>query len=300
MQLPVEPPPEPTPVAAPPLSPRLQFARAALLITFVMSLTMLLQLVVFGSLQESATQRRAFASFRYALADGTAPLGPTDSGGRELRPGTSVAYLEIPSIDVAEVVVESTSATALFAGPGHRRDTPLPGQVGTSVVYGRRATFGGPFSDIDELSKGDLIKVTTVQGTFNFRVRGVRRAGDLAPAPPAAGKGRLLLATAAGVPFLPNGVLRVDADLEGEAVGGPARLLTLADLPAEEQIMSGDSRTLWVLVLWLQALIALAIGAVWAWHRWGRAQAWVVFLPPLLLVGLAAAGEVARLLPNLS
>jgi len=43
----------------------------------------------------------------------------------------------------------------------------------------------------------------------------------------------------------------------------------------------------------------LSVGAVWAWHRWGHAQAWIVFLPPLLLVGLATSGEVARLLPNL-
>ena len=63
--------------------------------------------------------------------------------------------------------------------------------------------------------------------------------------------------------------------------------------------MAGDATTLWALALWLQALIALSLGVVWAWHRWGRAQAWVVFLPPMLLVGLSAAGEAARLLPNL-
>jgi hypothetical protein len=63
--------------------------------------------------------------------------------------------------------------------------------------------------------------------------------------------------------------------------------------------MAADTRTIWVLAFWLQALIALALGAVWAWHRWGHAQAWVVFLPALTLVGLSASGEVARLLPNL-
>jgi len=47
------------------------------------------------------------------------------------------------------------------------------------------------------------------------------------------------------------------------------------------------------------ALMLLSIGGIWAWHRWGHAQAWVVFLPPLLLVGLAASGEAVRLLPNL-
>jgi hypothetical protein len=63
--------------------------------------------------------------------------------------------------------------------------------------------------------------------------------------------------------------------------------------------MHSDTRTLWALALWLQALIVAAAGAVWAWHRWGRAQAWIVFLPVLLLLSLSAAGEAARLLPNL-
>ena len=98
---------------------------------------------------------------------------------------------------------------------------------------------------------------------------------------------------------MPEGVIRVDAELAEGAVVGPARLYTAGALPAEDVLMAADTRTLWVLAFWLQALIALAVGAVWAWHRWGRAQAWVVFLPALLLVGLSASGEVARLLPNL-
>jgi hypothetical protein len=98
---------------------------------------------------------------------------------------------------------------------------------------------------------------------------------------------------------MPNGVLYVDADLDGAAVGGPARLVTASSLPAEERAMASDSRTLWALAFWLQALIILSIAAVWAWHRWGRAQAWIVFTPALMLVGLAAAREAARLLPNL-
>ena len=46
-------------------------------------------------------------------------------------------------------------------------------------------------------------------------------------------------------------------------------------------------------------LILIALGAVWAWHRWGRAQAWVVFLPPLMLVGILVSNQAARVLPNL-
>jgi sortase A len=286
-------------VEVPPLSQRLQLIRAILVLLVVVSGTMLIELVLVSSPQHSAAQERAFDRFRADLARGTAPIGPTDSKDHELAIGTPVAYLEIPSIGLHQVVGEGTTSSALFSGPGHRRDTPLPGQIGSSVVFGRRAAFGGPFARIDELNKGDLIRVTTGQGAFTFRVLGVRREGDPVPVPPAAGTARLSLATAAGTPFLPSGVVRVDADLEGDAVVGPARIVNATTLPAEERVMAGDARTLWVLALWLQALILLSLAAVWVWHRWGRAQAWVVFLPPLILVGMFASGEAARLMPNL-
>ncbi len=283
----------------PPLSPRLQLVRAALVLVFVLTFTLVMQLVVVSALQHSASQGRAFDAFRGKLANGTAPIGPADQNGRTLSLGTPVAYLEIPSIGVKEVIGEGTTSSVLFDGPGHRRDTPLPGQIGTSVVFGRRAAFGGPFADISALAKGAKMTVTTGQGKFEFTVIGVRYEGQPAPARLAAGKARLNLVSAAGTAFLPDGVVRVDADLDGTAIVGPPRTISAAGLPASERVMAGDSSTLWALALWLQAMIALSIGVVWAWHRWGRAQAWVVFLPPLMLIGLSASGELARLLPNL-
>ena len=285
--------------AIPPLTPRLQLIRAALVIVCILAITMLLQLFVLGSLQQSSSQERSFDRFRGQLANGVAPIGPTDNQNRVLSPGAPVAYIEIPEIGLRQVVGEGTTSSVLFSGPGHRRDTPLPGQAGTSVIMARKAAFGGPFSSIGELQAGDDIVVTTGQGVYTFDVIGVRREGDPVPPPPEAGSARVLLATADGRPFMPEGILRVDAEIAGAATVGPARLVTANSLPRSEQMMAADTSTLWVLVLWLQALIALSLGAVWAWHRWGHAQAWIVFLPPLLLVGLATSGEVARLLPNL-
>lgn len=283
----------------PPLSPRLELARAGLVVVLVASVSLLVHLVVVSNLQQRSAQQRAFDRFRSELATGTAPIGPVDADGRRLVAGTPVAYLEIPSIGLRQVVVEGTTSGNLFAGPGHRRDSPLPGQAGVSVLLGRRAAFGGPFRRLTDLQQGALIHVTTGQGNFEYRVAGMRAEGDPVPAPVAVGKGRLLLATAAGRPFMPGGVLRVDADLESASVGGTSALLASASLPASEQMMGADTSTLWALALWLQLLTVLAVAAVWGWHRWGRARAWVVFLPPLLLVGLSASGEAARLMPNL-
>jgi len=285
--------------AIPPLSPGRQLLRAALVMLFTVSATMLMQLTLVGGLQQSAAQERKFDELRGQLATGTAPIGPADNQNRALAVGAPVAYIDIPEIGLRQVVVEGTTSSALFAGPGHRRDTVLPGQVGVSIIMGRRAGFGGPFADIDQLVTGDVILVTTGQGDFEYSVLGVRREGDLLPAPAPVGSSRLVLVTADGRPYLPDGVVRVDADLVGQAVGGPSRFFSAATLPAAEGLMAADTSTLWALAMWIQGLIALALVAVWAWHRWGHAQTWVVLLPPLVLVGLAASGEVARLLPNL-
>lgn len=280
----------------PPLAPRLHAARSSLALVSVFSLCLVLELLLVSPLQQRAAQQRLFDDFRAELAAGTAPVS---AGQLARRTGQPVAYLEVPAIGLRQVVVEGTSGGTLFDGPGHRRDTPLPGQAGTSVVLGRRAGFGGPFARIAELEVGSVIQVTTGAGAFEYQVRAVRVAGDRAPAAVRPGGGRLALATAAGRPFLPSGLALVDADLMVPAVGGSRPVVNALDLPAPEKAMAVDPTTIWRLVLWLQALLAVVLAAVWAWHRWDPAKAWVVCLPAFLLVGLSCAGEAARLLPNL-
>lgn len=282
----------------PPLAPRLAMVRAVLLAALALTASTLVQFTFVSALQQRSEQQRLYDSFRAQLAEGTAPVGPTDVDGDAYPIGAPVAYLDIPTIGVRQVVVSGTSSGALFAGPGHRRDTVLPGQAGATVILGRRAAYGGPFSDLDQLEKGDRITVTTGQGEFDYIVDGVRFEGDRLPPPIERGEGRLVLTTADGPPFLPTGVLRVDATMEGTPSSG-TRLLASESLPPSEDAMAGDTSQIWALALWLQALVLVALAAVWSWHRWGRAQTWVVMVPPLLLVGIFSSNHAARLLPNL-
>jgi sortase (surface protein transpeptidase) len=283
----------------PPLSPRLRLVRAALLLLAIVAGSLVVQLVVVSGVQHRAAQQQLFNSFRLQLAEGTAPVGPVDFEGRLIAPGSPVAFLEIPRLGVSEVVVSGTASGSTFAGPGHRRDTPLPGVAGTSVLLGRGSAYGGPFGRLDELESGDLVRVTTGQGVFEFDVLGVRREGDPVPPLPSPDDARLLLMTTHGGSFLPSGVLRVDAEATTPAVGGAAPLFTAATLPTSEQPMAADTSTMWALVLWLEGLVLAVLGFVWAWFRWSRAKAWVVFLPLIVVVGLATSQQAARLLPNM-
>lgn len=274
-------------------------ARAALIVLATIALSLVLQLALVSALQHRVAQRRAFDRLRNVLALGTAPVSQTDSSGRVLALGTPIALIDIPSLRLHEVVEEGTTPGVLMSGPGHRRDTPLPGQAGTSVVMGRQAAFGGPFRRLHELRPGMHIVVTTGQGTSTFSVIRVRRGGDPTPPPVASGKGRLTLITASGTPFVPSGVLRVDADLATPTMATPPSVIPLNGVPRSEMAMGADTSTLWTLALWLEALTAVAVAAVWSCYRWGHHQAWIVFVPLVALVGLFVAGQTVKLLPNL-
>jgi LPXTG-site transpeptidase (sortase) family protein len=273
--------------------------RASLVVLATVALSFALEITLVSGLQHRVVQQGKYDHFRKVLALGTAPVSQTDSSGHLLALGTPVALIDIPSIHVRQVVSEGTTAGVLMSGPGHRRDTALPGQGGTSIIMGRQATFGGPFRRLHGLHRGTHIIVTTGQGASIFEVIGLRRAGDPSPPLLPSGKGRLTLIAARGTPYMPSGALRVDADLVTPALATPPTVLPVGGLPHSEQAMSVDTSTVWALVLWLEALVIVAVGGVWSWIRWGRHQTWIVFLPLTALIGLFVADQSARLLPNL-
>jgi LPXTG-site transpeptidase (sortase) family protein len=278
--------------------PAFRIIGSVLAMISILSLSLLAQLAILGGLAHDRDQDKAFRELRNSLANSIAPVGPTDEAGHVLEADTPVAILEIPALGVSEVVLEGTTSTVLMSGPGHRRDTPLPGQSGTSVVFGRRGAYGAPFERVRELRPKDEIVVTTGQGRHTFSVLSVRRAGD--PLPPALtkGAGRITLVTADGPAFKPSGVLRVDADLTSQAQPTPAQIPARA-LPENEAAMAGDTSELIPLMLWGLLLVTAALGTVWVRHRVGRWQAWVIGVPVLVVLGGAAIDSVAALLPNL-
>ncbi len=277
-----------------------RMAGAVITVLAVVMLAFLAQLTVVSQLRYERAQQLALADLRTELAEGTAPVGQTDFRGRLLEPGAALAVLRIPALGVEQVVLEGTSAEVLQDGPGHRRDTALPGQSGTSVLMGRRAAYGGPFYGVPLLRVGDAISVTTGQGTHEFRVRAVRRPGDPVPPTPAAGTGRLTLITADGSPYLPTDVVRVDADLVTPVQPAGPVSIGPSSLRASEAALAVDS-DVWVpLVLWGQGLVLAALALSWARIRWGGRQAWVVGFPVIGALGMTVADHAARLLPNLT
>ncbi|MER7275097.1 class E sortase [Dactylosporangium sp. NPDC000244] len=293
--------------SAPPPRPRRQAGPYVRVLTTALTI-LSLALLGFGAyvgfvsrLHHDRAQLTAYANFRKDLALGLAPTGPThpDDPAKLLALGTPVAVLDIPKLHRKEVIFEGTTGAVLQGGPGHRRDTPLPGQSGVSVIMGRATTYGGPFGDLATLVPGDEFTVVTGQGEHRYRVLDVRHGGMPQPPRPAAGAGRLTLTTAYGGMFVPSDALRVDADLVSEVMPTPRARLTASQLLPAEQVMAIDTGVWFPLVIVGEALL-LAVALLSAARVfWGTWQTWIVAVPVVGFLGLMTADYVSRLLPNL-
>ena len=267
-----------------------------LLVVGVLALWVVAYARLLSGVEMEADQRGLYNTFREELALATAPVGGT------IEPGAPVAVIDAPEAGIDSlVVVEGTSSEFMRSGPGHRRNSPLPGQAGSSVIYGRAVTFGGPFGSISQLQAGDSVAVTTGLGEFTYEVEGVRRPGDPLPVPLEEGESRLILVSSEGAGYLDGWAAQtpvyVDAVLEGDVVDTPTGRLTQVS-PAEEA-MATSTASLMALVLWLQLLLVVVVAWVWASRRWTVWQTWLVAVPVFMATLWGATSAAFGLLPNL-
>ena len=142
-----------------------------------------------------------------------------------IAPGTPVARLLVPAIDLDEVIVEGVESAELDASPGHMPGTPLPGGVGNSVVSAHRDLH---FRRLGQLEDGDTLTTVTQAGTVTWRITGrqIVRAGS--PALFATPTATLTLTTCWPIRFIgpaPDRLLLfaepVDAPVADEPGGAP-------------------------------------------------------------------------------
>lgn len=257
-------------------------------------------LYVLSGVQEARTQTTLYARLQGELSQAVAPTGPVIPGhpahpaSLAAAPGDPIALLDIPAIHLSNVVVvEGTSPENMTLGPGHLRDTPFPGQAGISVIFGRRATFGAPFTNLPELAKGDVITTTTSQGQARYQVIAVSDSSK-------------------PVPFseLPNQLLLVTADsrtapahyieVEAKLLSSPQPESGYLPLAGSAEVALGrDPYALIPAMAWAIGLAATAlVGSLLAarWSRWG---AWIVTIPVILAIVWNLYESLSALLPNL-
>jgi sortase A len=240
-------------------------------------------------LQAAHSQHLLYDQLRVSLREAVTPVA------EPIAAGTPIALLQSPRLGGSEVVVEGTASRDLMRGPGHRPDTPLPGQQGVSVLMGKASTFGSPFGGLHRLVPGDLVTVTTGQGRFTYRIDSVRRSdAPFQPLPAAAARLSLVTSDGSWTPshlWVASGVL-----VQGTAQPVPA---ALSPAPADNQPLQGDSGAAVALLLWSQLLLIVAVVGVWGWLRLPRVIVWVGLAPVAVAVAWNVFTNLSALLPNL-
>ena len=96
---------------------------------------------------------------------------PTDTQSpapASLATGAPVGSLEIVRVGLSGVVVEGDEDAVLDRAIGHLPDTPLPWQTGNSALAAHRDALFRPLRDV---RLGDVLRLKTPYGTFDYRVR---------------------------------------------------------------------------------------------------------------------------------
>ena len=135
----------------------------------------------------SSGLEKRFASYAPAVEQPGQSLSPAELAAEarryreETETGDGIGRIEVPRLGLRMVFVYGTDAETLKRGPGLDPRTFFPGQNRLVYVAGHRTTYSAPFSKIESMRNGDVIRVEMPYGTFTYTVTGSRivAANDL-------------------------------------------------------------------------------------------------------------------------
>jgi sortase A len=96
------------------------------------------------------------------------------SFGAEGIAGSPLGRIEISSLGLTAMVMEGVDSRTLRHAVGHIPGTPLPGQQGNVGLAGHRDTF---FRGLRNIQKDDEINLTTLHGSYRYRVDSTQIVG---------------------------------------------------------------------------------------------------------------------------
>jgi sortase A len=91
-----------------------------------------------------------------------------------LGEGDAIGRLKIPKLDLNMIVVNGTESDTLKKGPARHKGTFLPGEGKLIYIAGHRTTYSAPFSDIDDLERGDRVSLELPYATVEYTIRSHR------------------------------------------------------------------------------------------------------------------------------
>jgi sortase A len=270
-----------------------------------------------GSLVHARDQRGLMATERLNISNAAVLEKALDKVNLPTQPpvvGQPVGVLAIPALGINQAVVEGVGSSQTVSGPGHVPGTAGLGQRGNAAVVGRNAGYGGVFGRLSQLKRGDRVLTATTEGQSIYVVRRVTAvtigsAASTSGAAPTSGTAptvsletlyrpttdnRLTLITSASsLPWNSSRAIEVTAILRGK----PYVATPQAARNSSQLGNTGESGAWAELILSLQALVVIAVGAVILYRRCTVRTAYLLSTAPLVAFTVLAAESISRLLP---
>ena len=94
----------------------------------------------------------------------------------KVNPGDEIGIIEIESVNLKNVIVESTDKSYLNHHVCHFENTAMPGQDGNFALAGHSSTYyyNQVFNEVHKVKVGDKIKITTVDDEFVYTITKTR------------------------------------------------------------------------------------------------------------------------------
>jgi sortase A len=86
------------------------------------------------------------------------------------KEGQAIGRIVVTRLGLNMVLVNGTNESSLERGPGRDLRSYMPGQSRLVYIAGHRTTFLAPFSNINQMRPGDLVRLEMPYGTFVYRV----------------------------------------------------------------------------------------------------------------------------------
>ena len=90
----------------------------------------------------------------------------------EINPGDEIGIIEIESVNLKNVIVESTDNEYLRYHVCHFEESAMPGEYGNFALAGHSSTYyhNQVFNEVHKVEVGDKIKITTVDNEFVYTI----------------------------------------------------------------------------------------------------------------------------------
>lgn len=98
-------------------------------------------------------------------------LKDATSENKDLITEDMIGLIKIPVINLNYPILEGTDSKVLKKAVGHFEVSSLPGEAGNMTLIGHnKFILAEPFKNLDKLSAGDLITITTTEKDYNYQV----------------------------------------------------------------------------------------------------------------------------------